>query len=121
MKRPFNENEVDDYTIIKWERMGKNMEGSALDSSMLDIMSVSVDGKDGSFHGGHVVIEGAISDTFYPLTASNGSLMSISYPEIIPFFGRYPKVKVRVVNGTDKTSITVSMFCRKIDKRRTGR
>lgn len=104
----YKREEIQKMPVIKWEDMPADSEGSPILCPDIKILSVSFDGTFGG--GSEVVLEGAIEDTFFALTNRNGSLIMARIPLITTVDGRYMKIRPRVLGGSDRTSIRVTIL-----------
>ena len=103
----------DGNPIITWE-LKADSEGAPLDTHDLKILSVAFEAEDGLFHGAEASLMGAIGDKFHFLTTPNGDFVSTGTEAIKSVSGRYIKVMPRILGGSDKTNITVTLFARKL-------
>lgn len=102
------------FPIIKWE-LKADSEGVPLETHDLKILSVAFESEDGFFHGGaEASLEGAIGDKFHFITTPHGTFVSTSGEAIKSVSGRYVRVRPRILGGSDKTNITVTIFARKL-------
>jgi hypothetical protein len=101
--------------IIKWE-MTADSEGVPLETHDLKILSVAFESEDGLFHGAEAALEGAIGDKFHFITTPHETFVSTSIESIKSVSGRYVRVRPRILGGSDKTNITVTIFARKLSR-----
>lgn len=110
---PYSVTDLDDFLLITWPGMPMNSEGSILDATYCEVMSVSFDG---IFQEATAVVEGALKNTFFPLESLSGISLSALAPRIIGAIPRLPKLGVRIIGGDEATRISVILFCKKLPK-----
>lgn len=103
--------------IQRWEGLTSNKEGSPLDCSFLRPLTVSCEG---TFSGALVVMEARVGDKWFPVVDQDGGVLSFADEGIGHIHGEYPYIRPRVQDGSGSTSITVSMYCEIVPKRRLG-
>ena len=118
MKKSYKTTQVEDSLIINWNGMVADSEGSALNCVLLNPIIVSFEG---DFDGANVVMEGKIENKWFPLSCPDSRAIYSGSEEGLHIYGRYPYIRPRIINGGNKTNISVFLFCDTIPKRKLGR
>ena len=106
--------EANDITVWKDLRS----DGPALDCAFLKPLTVSCEGV---FGGALVTMEGRVGKKWFPIVDQDGGILSFADEGMGHIHGEYPYIRPRIEDGSGATSITVSVYCEIIPKRRLGK
>ena len=104
--------------IQRWPNLTANSDGSVLDCKFLRPLTVSCEG---TFGGALVMLEARVGDKWFPVTNNEGGVLHFADEGMEHIHGEYPYIRPRVGDATDSTSITISVYCEIIPKRRLGK